>query len=97
MHACTGTCVCVLSSSTHLFIDLHVFTHAGLAHGVIFCQFYRIQWVQSPLAALPSAVAQLGMNLAGHGHSGRWSHPHIEVMKEDSVPHTPHLHPWPQR
>lgn len=56
---------------------------------VIFCQFYCSQWVQNPLAALPSAVAQLGMDLAGHGHSGRWSHPHIEVMKEDSVPHTP--------
>ncbi|CAB1417241.1 unnamed protein product [Pleuronectes platessa] len=28
------------------------------------------------------------MNLAGQGHSGRWSHPHIEVMKEDSVPRT---------
>ncbi|KAK1878309.1 Dachshund like 1, partial [Dissostichus eleginoides] len=43
-------------------------------------------WVQIPLASLPSAVAQLEMDLAGHCHSGRWSRCHIEVMKEDSVP-----------
>lgn len=59
---------------------------------VIFCQFNCIQWDQSPLAALPSALAQLGMDLPLHGHSGHWSHPHIEVMKENSVPL-----PWLQR
>lgn len=56
---------------------------------VIFCQLYCSQQVHNPRAALPSAVPQLRMDLAGHGHSGRWSHPHIEVMKENSVPHTP--------
>lgn len=88
--------MCVLSSSTYLFIDLHVFTHAGLAHGESYSvRFTVASGSMSPLAALPSAVAQLRMDLAGNGHSGRWSHPHIEVMKEYSVPRTPHS--WPQR
>lgn len=43
-------------------------------------------WVQIPLTALLRAAAQLGMDFAGHGPSGHWSHPRIEVMKEDSVP-----------
>lgn len=78
-----------VSSCTFHFTYLQVFTDAALTH--VFCQFLTQPVGPEPLAALPSAVVQPRMDLAGHGRSGHRSHPHTEVMKEDSVPptHTP--------
>lgn len=87
---CTGTCI--LLSSTYLFIDLHVFTHAGLAH----CESYAVsQWVQSPLDALPSAITQLGMDLAGQWPL--WALVPSPHWCDEGGLCPPHPHTWPQR
>ena len=87
---CMGTCI--LLSSTYLFIDLHMFTCAGLAH----CELYSVsQWVQSPLAALPSAIAQLGIDLAGQWPL--WALVPSPHWCDEGGLCPPHPHPWPQR
>lgn len=82
MHRHAQALACALCQAAHTFSQIHVFTHAGLAHG----ESYSVSF---SVASGSRALAQLGMDLAGHGHPGHQSHPHIEVMKENSVPHTP--------
>lgn len=79
-------CVYFVKKHTPFLRSPHVYRCRFSSWRLVFCQFHCSQWVQSPLAALPSAVAQAGMDLAEQWHSGRRSHPRIEVMKEDSVP-----------
>lgn len=84
---CVYVCVCFVRQHIPFHRSLCVYLWGFSSWRI--CQFYWSQWIQSPLVVLHSAVDQLRMDLAGHDHSGRWSHPHIEVMKENSVPHMP--------
>lgn len=87
-----GHLVCVLSSSTHLFIDLHLLTHAGSAHEESDMLLQPVGPESPGCPAQCWAFAKDGFGMVIYTH--------IQVMKENSVPRTPtHGHrgkeaPW---